>query len=132
MTTKVRRSDQVRMSDLLLKKKEPSIHEENKRHSLNGVASLTGEVAAEIAVSNGALNNSMVLCSPLGGNEGPRESRFSAGLTIHQAAVVGHALRKSLGKDRPVILGAGSPAVMQPNIRDSDSSLMMAASSKYS
>lgn len=121
----------MRMSDLLLKKKEPSIQEENKRHSLNGVASLTGEVAAEIA-SNGALNNSMVLCSPLGVNEGPRESRFSAGLTIHQAAVVGHALRKSLGKDRPVILGAGSPAAMQPNIRDSDSSLMMAASSKYS
>ena len=116
----------------MLKKKEPSVVEENRRHSLNGVASLAGDVAAEIAASNGALNNSLVCCSPLGGNEGPRESRFSAGLTNHQAAVDSHALRKSLCKERPMILGAGSPAVMQPNIRDSDSSLMMAASSKYS
>ena len=74
----------------------------------------------------------MVCCSPLGGNEGPLEGRFSAGLTNHQVAVVSHALRKSLGKDRPIIHGAGSGAVAQPNLRDSDSSLMLAASSKYS
>lgn len=76
----------VRRSDLLLKKKEPSV-QANGRKSMDS-ATLAGEVAAEIAVSNG-LNNSLVCCSPVGLNEGAigsthhMENRFSVGLTNH-------------------------------------------------
>ena len=43
-------------------------------------------------------------------------------------------LRNSLGnvKDRPVIFGAGSPAAIQPNIRETESSCLLAASSRFS
>ena len=60
-----------------------------------------------------------------------RESRFSVGNPL-SPVVNQQESKPNNEKDRPVILGAGSPALMQPNIGDTDSSLLLANSSKFS